>query len=140
VPSGNLPVRSNFHCRQNVLTICFAFHLDISHRAVGNTRSNAYSCVHKTIEGQDFLLPSWLSGMSFHSAFIGFLTALILFLWSRRSNASRVALPPGPKPTPILGNIRDIPSKQPWLFATKLAKIYGRFQDSVRNTLNLVDP
>ena len=48
----------------------------------------------------------------------------LLFLWSRRPK-NGIALPPGPKPIPILGNIRDIPSKQPWVWATKLAKQYG---------------
>jgi hypothetical protein len=53
---------------------------------------------------------------------IGFLAALYLWL-NRRSNA--ISVPPGPKPIPILGNLNDLPGKEPWFLAAKLAKQYG---------------
>jgi len=55
---------------------------------------------------------------------VGFLAVLHLWL-SRRSKAA-IAVPPGPKPIPILGNLNDIPGKEPWFLAAKLAKQYGK--------------
>jgi cytochrome P450 len=48
----------------------------------------------------------------------------ILFLWARRPKSS-VPLPPGPKPIPVIGNIRDLTPKQLWVTATKWSKQYG---------------
>lgn len=48
-----------------------------------------------------------------------------LFVWFRKSKASAASLPPGPKPVPLLGNIRDLTAKELWLPAAKWAKQYG---------------
>ena len=47
-------------------------------------------------------------------------------LWvSWQGRQAGVPFPPGPPPLPILGNIRDIPSKQPWLTYTQWGDQYG---------------
>lgn len=52
---------------------------------------------------------------------LGCLVAFLL--WNQKPRGA--PLPPGPKPTPIFGNIKDIPLKEPWLWAERLAKQYG---------------
>lgn len=55
---------------------------------------------------------------------IGVVCLLItLFVWFRGSNAP--SLPPGPKPIPLMGNFRDLTTKEFWLPVTKWAKQYG---------------
>ncbi|KIJ33064.1 hypothetical protein M422DRAFT_265094 [Sphaerobolus stellatus SS14] len=46
-----------------------------------------------------------------------------LFIWFRRSKGG--PLPPGPKPMPFLGNIKDLTTKELWLPAREWAKQYG---------------
>ncbi|KIJ40114.1 hypothetical protein M422DRAFT_32381 [Sphaerobolus stellatus SS14] len=46
-----------------------------------------------------------------------------LFVWFRRSKGG--PLPPGPKPMPFLGNIKDLTTKELWLPAREWAKQYG---------------
>lgn len=48
-----------------------------------------------------------------------------LFIWFRKHKASTASLPPGPKPVPFLGNVRDLTAKELWLPAEKWAKQYG---------------
>lgn len=48
-----------------------------------------------------------------------------LFIWFRKPKASTASLPPGPKPVPVLGNVRDLTAKELWLPAAKWAKQYG---------------
>ncbi|KDR70208.1 hypothetical protein GALMADRAFT_255080 [Galerina marginata CBS 339.88] len=48
-----------------------------------------------------------------------------LVLWFRKPKASAASLPPGPKPVPLLGNIRDLTAKELWLPASQWAKQYG---------------
>ncbi|KAI0301751.1 cytochrome P450 [Multifurca ochricompacta] len=43
---------------------------------------------------------------------------------SRRRRGG-LSYPPGPRPLPIIGNIRDIPQEFSWLAYTKLSKTYG---------------
>ncbi|KAJ7827129.1 cytochrome P450 [Mycena olivaceomarginata] len=47
------------------------------------------------------------------------------FIWQRKSKTQAGALPPGPTPVPILGNVRDLTAKELWLTATKWAKEFG---------------
>lgn len=47
-----------------------------------------------------------------------------LFMWFRKAKASAF-LPPGPKPVPLLGNIRELTTKELWLPAHQWAKQYG---------------
>lgn len=49
---------------------------------------------------------------------------VILFLWSYKPKHAGT-LPPGPKPFPVLGNVRDLTAKELWLTAAKWAKEYG---------------
>lgn len=49
-----------------------------------------------------------------------------LFIWFRKPKASTASLPPGPKPVPVLGNIRDLTAKELWLPAAEWAKQYGK--------------
>lgn len=48
-----------------------------------------------------------------------------LFIWLRKPKASTAPLPPGPKPLPLVGNIKDLTPKELWLPATRWAKQYG---------------
>lgn len=48
------------------------------------------------------------------------------FIWQRKSKTQAGALPPGPTPVPILGNVRDLTAKELWLTATKWAKEFGK--------------
>ncbi|KAF8995974.1 cytochrome P450 [Cyathus striatus] len=61
------------------------------------------------------------------SVFAGLASLLVaLFIWFRKSkHASLASLPPGPKPIPLLGNLRDLTTKELWLPAHKWAKQYG---------------
>lgn len=60
------------------------------------------------------------------STFAGFAGLLVaLFIWLRKSKASTASLPPGPKPLPLVGNIKDLTAKELWLPATRWAKQYG---------------
>ncbi|KAF8880650.1 cytochrome P450 [Infundibulicybe gibba] len=53
------------------------------------------------------------------SVFAG-LTSLLVALF-----ASIASLPPGPKPVPVLGNVKDLTAKELWLPATKWSKEHG---------------
>ncbi|KAF8347394.1 cytochrome P450 [Amanita rubescens] len=60
------------------------------------------------------------------STFAGLAGLLVaLFLWLRKSKASTGSLPPGPKPLPLVGNIKDLTTKELWLLATRWSKQYG---------------
>jgi hypothetical protein len=48
-----------------------------------------------------------------------------LYLYVRIAGKSAVPLPPGPRPVPILGNVRDLTAKELWLPARKWAQQYG---------------
>lgn len=47
------------------------------------------------------------------------------YLTHRASNPRRLPYPPGPKPLPIIGNLRDVPSTYFWRTFAKWAEIYG---------------
>lgn len=50
-----------------------------------------------------------------------------LLAWSLTYKAkSRLPLPPGPKPRPLIGNLLDIPREKNWLAYHKLSEEYGK--------------
>jgi hypothetical protein len=54
----------------------------------------------------------------------------ILFVIWKRVGSGRhggVPFPPGPTPLPLIGNLRDIPTAQPWITYTQWKKKYGMF-------------
>ncbi|PFH51601.1 hypothetical protein AMATHDRAFT_142046 [Amanita thiersii Skay4041] len=60
------------------------------------------------------------------SAFAGLACLLVaLFIWLRKPKASTASLPPGPKPLPLLGNLKDLTAQELWLPASKWAKEFG---------------
>jgi hypothetical protein len=56
-----------------------------------------------------------------------FLASVILWITVRYKKKAAARLPPGPEGEFILGNARQIPTSQPWLYLyyTDLAKKYG---------------
>ncbi|CAK5279069.1 unnamed protein product [Mycena citricolor] len=48
-----------------------------------------------------------------------------LLLFSRRQRGRRAPLPPGPPRLPLIGNLLDIPAKEPWLAFTEMRAKYG---------------
>ncbi|EIW62160.1 cytochrome P450 [Trametes versicolor FP-101664 SS1] len=53
---------------------------------------------------------------------VGIVTLLLTVVLTRKKNG---ALPPGPKPFPIVGNVLDLTARELWLRATQWAKSYG---------------
>ena len=51
---------------------------------------------------------------------------LMKFLFSK----ARAPSPPGPRPLPIIGNVLDVPQKEPWVSFTEWGKHYGECTDS----------
>ncbi|KAF8879274.1 cytochrome P450 [Infundibulicybe gibba] len=49
----------------------------------------------------------------------------VLYLASRRANALRLPLPPGPRGLPVIGNLLDVPTTNQWLVFDEWAKKYG---------------
>jgi len=58
------------------------------------------------------------------AVFLALAGAILLYFWSRRRKEV-LPLPPGPKPFPIVGNVRDLPTKELWLAVTKMAQEFG---------------
>jgi hypothetical protein len=51
---------------------------------------------------------------------------LFVLIWARKGTSSKsTPLPPGPPPSPILGNLRDFTAKEFWVTSANWAKQYG---------------
>lgn len=50
---------------------------------------------------------------------------IAVLVWLRKLRPSTPSLPPGPTPFPVVGNIRDLTTKELWLPALQWAKRYG---------------
>ena len=48
-----------------------------------------------------------------------------LYIWARKRRRLLVPLPPGPRPLPVIGNVRDLTLKELWLKVTEWASIHG---------------
>jgi hypothetical protein len=64
---------------------------------------------------------------------LGVLIALLLRSPSRRNSA---ALPPGPKPLPIVGNAFDLPAQEQWLALSEMAQTFGAQRRDIQNSVN----
>lgn len=51
--------------------------------------------------------------------------ASFIYFRKHKASAGNRHLPPGPKPVPVLGNVRDFQAKELWLPAMNWAKQYG---------------
>lgn len=65
--------------------------------------------------------------MAIHVSLLVVLGGLLIavFIWFQKRRTSTSPLPPGPKPLPILGNIKNLTSKELWLPAHQWAKQFG---------------
>lgn len=50
---------------------------------------------------------------------------ILILLIRKKQNAGRFLYPPGPRPYPIIGNLYDFPTVQPWVTYTQWQKEYG---------------
>ncbi|OCH90317.1 cytochrome P450 [Obba rivulosa] len=50
---------------------------------------------------------------------------VLRFAFRQRSPLSRLPLPPGPPPLPLVGNIKDVPTSHEWITYAEWAKTYG---------------
>ena len=53
-----------------------------------------------------------------------------------KKNPGRQRLPPGPSPTPVLGNIRGIDTRHPWKTYSRWGEEYGLFYRGIRSGSN----
>jgi hypothetical protein len=60
-------------------------------------------------------------------SFVG-LTVWLYNIFVKKPNPA--PFPPGPKGLPLLGNIADLPTSQPWDTFSKWGEIYGKFYSS----------
>lgn len=61
-----------------------------------------------------------------------FCIVLLVAHLRKKKNAERQRLPPGPPPTPVLGNIRGIDTRYPWKTYTRWGEEYGSFLHDIR--------
>ncbi|EMD33482.1 hypothetical protein CERSUDRAFT_118062 [Gelatoporia subvermispora B] len=53
------------------------------------------------------------------------LLLVLRFVFRKQSPLSRLPLPPGPSPLPVVGNIKDVPTSHEWITYAEWAKTYG---------------
>ena len=72
-------------------------------------------------------------------AYLAFLVDLfavlsfLAFIWAVHDHrrCAGLSYPPGPRPSPIIGNLFDIPKDSSWLQYTQLSKKYGNSRSSL---------
>lgn len=57
--------------------------------------------------------------------------SLVLLRYLVRPSRSRLPLPPGPKPLPIIDNLLDFPEHYEWVTYDRWRKKYGKYQHSL---------
>ena len=63
---------------------------------------------------------------------LSILSLYSLRLYLRKRERLRTApYPPGPRGYPIINNLLDIPTKDPWVVYAELAKIYGTCEELI---------
>ncbi|OCH88130.1 cytochrome P450 [Obba rivulosa] len=72
-----------------------------------------------------FLPPHSGMGLSILDGFIIFSVIITVLVGLHKSKNARVVVPPGPKGLPLLGNIFDLPTSEPYRAALKWSKQYG---------------
>ena len=74
--------------------------------------------------GLPFPFPSTMSVVVWPLSLL-FIWLLFRWFYKRFINPKSLPLPPGPKPLPIIGNLRDMPSSDEWIVATEWSKRFG---------------
>ena len=70
---------------------------------------------------------------AFHQPFllsvgvVSFALLLWMFTPNRGANSRDLRFPPGPKPLPLIGNLHQVNTAEPWLTYTAWKGIYGEF-------------
>ena len=90
------------------------------------------------LQTTSFALSNSYSFVSDHFSWVTSVSILVILLLIRRLEMRRhLPYPPGPKPLPFLGNIRDIPTVTPWLTYTNWRKQYGE-SDKTKEVLRII--
>ena len=68
-----------------------------------------------------------LTHLALVDVFCIIVTVGLVSLYFSRARRQRGLRPPGPRPLPLLGNLLDVPTEQPWEKYTEWGAIYGKY-------------